>query len=238
MPRAKTMRLYIVRPGVYSARMDRKLDVRAAGRAWRLCASASLEEVWEAMGADDFDEDNIPYWMELWPAGIALAGWLAEKREEIRGRFCLDIGCGLGLTSLAGQWLGARMLAFDRQPEALSHCRASAALNCLAPPALLAMDWSRPALAKNRIWRAWASDVAYEKRFTKPLLALLRHALAPDGAAWIAEPGRDIFRDFLEQAEALGWSASLAREEILRPDPGRMSIRARIWELVDLRPEK
>ena len=81
----------------------------AAGRQWRLTRAADLEELWDAMTADphNFEDERLPYWTELWPSSVALAGWLAARQEEIAGRVCLDLGCGLGLTALVGQWLGA-----------------------------------------------------------------------------------------------------------------------------------
>ena len=71
------------------------------------------------------EDDRIPYWTEIWPAGIALAEWLGEQRKKIENRVCLDLGCGLGFTALAGAWLGAKVLAMDYQYQALYY----AALN-------------------------------------------------------------------------------------------------------------
>ena len=71
------------------------------------------------------EDDRIPYWTEIWPAGIALAEWLGEQRKKIENRVCLDLGCGLGFTALAGAWLGAKVLAMDYEYQALYH----AALN-------------------------------------------------------------------------------------------------------------
>lgn len=71
------------------------------------------------------EDDRIPYWTEIWPAGIALAEWLGEQRKKIENRVCLDLGCGLGFTALAGAWLGAKVLAMDYEYQALYY----AALN-------------------------------------------------------------------------------------------------------------
>ena len=91
------------------------ISVRAAGRLWRLSRAADLEQLWDAMTAspDDFDDERLPYWTELWPSSVALAGWLAQQRQCIAGQHCQDIGCGLCLTAKLGQWLGAKMTALD-----------------------------------------------------------------------------------------------------------------------------
>lgn len=101
--------------------MRRAFRVRACGRSWELTRAADLEQLWHAMTDDprNFEDERLPYWTELWPSSVALAEWLALRREEIAGRPCLDLGCGLGLTALAGQWLGARVTAVDYEEAAL-----------------------------------------------------------------------------------------------------------------------
>ena len=61
-----------------------QISVRAAGRLWRLERAADLEALWEAMtaDADDFADERLPYWTELWPASVALADWLGRDRRS------------------------------------------------------------------------------------------------------------------------------------------------------------
>lgn len=172
--------------------------------SWLLEKYGDLEEIWEGMGEDDPDE-RIPYWTELWPSSLALAQWLAARREEIRDRICLDLGCGLGFTALLGQKLGGRVLAVDYEPSALEYCGKNAVLNGVNPPWRLAMDWRAPALKQNSVYRIWAGDIIYEKRFITPVLEFLDYALEKDGLAWIAEPGRNIFYSFKDKAEEKGF---------------------------------
>src|SRR4051794_2998884 len=57
-----------------------------------------------------FEQDEfLPYWAELWPAGVALARAVAER--ELAGQRVLELGCGLALPSLAAAACGARVLA-------------------------------------------------------------------------------------------------------------------------------
>lgn len=91
------------------------ITVTAAGRDWKLKRASDFDSLWDEMVADgraDADE-HIPYWTELWPSSIALCSWLSERRDEIAGRSCLDLGCGLGLTALAAASLGAHVTAVD-----------------------------------------------------------------------------------------------------------------------------
>lgn len=47
-----------------------------------------------------FDEDEfMPYWAELWASGVALAAVVAAR--DVKGLRVLELGCGLGLPSIA-----------------------------------------------------------------------------------------------------------------------------------------
>ena len=63
------------------------ISVRACGRLWRLQRAADLETLWNAMLDDpqNFEDERLPYWTELWPSSIALCRWLEERRAEIAG---------------------------------------------------------------------------------------------------------------------------------------------------------
>ena len=119
-----------------------RIEAQVEGRSWTLERPADLESLWEAMcarsagspglgGVPGFDggDERLPYWVELWPAAVLLARWLHRQGEGLRGRTCLDAGCGLGLSALVAASFGARVLAFDYEAEALRFARKNAALN-------------------------------------------------------------------------------------------------------------
>src|SRR3954452_21142023 len=74
-------------------------------------SEALLDE--HAFEADEF----IPYWAELWPSGVALARAIAAR--ALKGARVLELGCGLGLPSIAAALGGGRVLATDLSPPAL-----------------------------------------------------------------------------------------------------------------------
>ena len=160
------------------------ITVTAAGRDWKLKRASDFDSLWDEMVADgraDADE-HIPYWTELWPSSIALCSWLSERRDEIAGRSCLDLGCGLGLTALAAASLGAHVTAVDYEFDTLHYARVNAAANGISPePVWLAMDWRHPALREGSMERIWGGDIMYETRFVAPVLSLFSHCLAPGG---------------------------------------------------------
>ena len=205
-----------------------RIEALIGGRLWKLRTAGNLEELWEKIGGEDYS--RIPYWTELWPSSIALGEWLCIAQEEIRGKTCLDLGCGLGLTALIGQSLGANVAGIDYEPAALACCRANAALNHCPEPAWLLMDWASPGLKMGRADILWAADVAYEEAFWEPLLNLMAQAVA-GGRAWLAEPGRTIFYSFLRKARAGGWSARPVHRRIIPEWNGQKNgVRTAIWE--------
>ena len=210
------------------------IAVQAAGRLWRLTRAADLEQLWEAMTStpDDFDDERLPYWTELWPSSVALAGWLERHREIIRGRCCLDMGCGLGLTAMVGQWLGARVTGMDYEQEALRFAAQNADLNEVPQPLWTVMDWRKPAVRPGSMHRIWGGDIMYEKRFVAPVLRFLDHSLAPEGLAWVAEPGRTVYDAFLHALQNGGWQGRRVYSETIEPLYAQpVPVTVHVWEI-------
>src|SRR4051812_115944 len=63
------------------------------------------------------DEEFLPYWAELWPSGVALAR--AVSPRALRGARTLELGCGLGLPSIAAALAGGGGLAPPLLPYAV-----------------------------------------------------------------------------------------------------------------------
>lgn len=215
-----------------------EIRASALGRTWRLARAADLEELWNAMAENDFADERVPYWTELWPSAPVLADWLATKRDVIRGELCLDLGCGLGLTSLVGQSLGARVVAADYEPEALTFCALNARLNGVHAPALLATDWRAPAIRAGIFPFVWGADIIYERRFFIPVIDALSMALTREGICWLAEPGRTIFSEFLETASRKGWEATKVAERVTPGEGAKGApITVTVWRMRKPAPE-
>ena len=208
--------------------------VHLCGRPWRLVRTHELESLWNSMGEDDLNEDErLPYWTELWPASIALCSWLFEQRSTIAGRVCLDLGCGLGLTALVARWLGAKVMAFDYEFEALHYARINAGHNGISQPLWLAMDWRMPALARHSADCLWGGDIMYESRFAAPVLDFIEYALAPGGRAWVAEPCRNVYDVFRSALHARGWAGRCVYEQKVEALYAQaVPVTVRVWELM------
>ena len=137
----------------------------------------------EAFARDEF----LPYWAELWPAATALA----EALPDVRGLRVVELGCGLGVTSLVAAAKGAEVTATDWATDAVELLRENAARNSLALRAEV-RDWREP--WDERFDLALAADVLYERRNVEPLLDRLRE-LAPEALVGLA--GRPYEAEFL-----------------------------------------
>jgi predicted nicotinamide N-methyase len=139
-----------------------------------------------------FQDEFMPYWAELWPAGLRLADALPDVREQR----VVELGCGLGVPSLVAAAHGADVTATDWAPEAIELLETNAARNGVEVKTEV-RDWRKP--WKERFDVALASDVLYERRNVKPLLARLAE-LAP--VALIGLAGRPYESTFLHRLGA------------------------------------
>jgi predicted nicotinamide N-methyase len=171
--------------------------VAIAGRDLGLLRPRDAEALLDEEAFDH--EEFLPYWAELWPSALALARAIGTR--ALHGARTLELGCGLGLPSLAAALAGGRVLATDWAPDAVAMTARNAERNGIALETL-ACSWSAPApLLERGPWDiVLASDVLYEARNGDALLPLLPRLLAPRGEVWLADPGRPASEGFFAAA--------------------------------------
>lgn len=73
---------------------------------------------------------DLPYWAFAWPGGQALARWLLDHPELVRGRSVIDLGSGCAIEGVAARLAGAsRVVCIDADPVAAVACSLNARLN-------------------------------------------------------------------------------------------------------------
>jgi predicted nicotinamide N-methyase len=73
---------------------------------------------------------SLPYWCAPWPGGQALARWLLDHPEEVRGKRVMDFGTGSGIVAIAAMKAGAAsVVAVDVDRFATTACEINAAAN-------------------------------------------------------------------------------------------------------------
>ncbi|MEX2194014.1 MAG: 50S ribosomal protein L11 methyltransferase [Thermoleophilaceae bacterium] len=137
-----------------------------------------------------------PYWSVLWRSGVALACEL--EGAALRGLRVVELGCGLGVPSIAAARVGAAVLATDESDEALALVARNAQANGVRLETAR-VDWTEPGelLRRAPFDLLLAADVLYERANVALLLSLLPR-LAPE--AWLADPGRPAGDAFIEEA--------------------------------------
>lgn len=60
--------------------------------------------------------DRDPYWCRLWPSAVALAQFILQQPELVKGKRVCDIGCGLGLAGIAAALAGEHT-SFINSPD-------------------------------------------------------------------------------------------------------------------------
>jgi predicted nicotinamide N-methyase len=97
-------------------------------RLWLLGDDVDLN----ARVSELFAIDAAPYWAFCWGSGQALARYLLDHPELVRGQRIADFGAGCGVAALAALHAGAaHALAVDIDPSALKAAEANARLNGL-----------------------------------------------------------------------------------------------------------
>jgi predicted nicotinamide N-methyase len=144
-------------------------------------------------------EEFLPYWAELWSSAVALAHDVSCR--SLRGARVLELGCGLGLPSIAAAMAGGRVLATDWSPEAVRATDENARRNGVEVETAV-VAWGAPdAIVERAPWRfVLASDVLYERRNVDLLLDLLPRLVDRSGEILIADPSRAPAERFLELA--------------------------------------
>ena len=168
-----------------------------SGRPLRVMRPRESEEL---LVEEAFErEELLPYWAELWPSSLALARAIGAR--SLRGARTLELGCGLGLVSIAAAQAGGRVLATDWSAEAVRFAKDNAERNGIQIETAV-VDWSAPEPILDRApWQlVLGSDVLYERRNVDQMLDLLPRLVDRTGEVWIADPGRETSVAFLERA--------------------------------------
>ena len=133
-----------------------------------------------------------PFWAFAWAGGQALARWLLDHPEEVRGRRVLDFATGSGLVAVAAMRAGA---ASALGADIDGFCEAAVALNASANGVRVAftaadlLDAEPPSDADL----VCAGDIAYEQPLAGRVRAWLRAARAGGARVLVGDPGRTYF---------------------------------------------
>jgi len=132
-----------------------------------------------------------PYWAFAWAGGQALARYVLDHPEIVRGKRVLDIGAGSGLVGLAAAHAGAAdVLAADIDAFACAAIRLNAAANPWTNDCTI-MVTEEDMIGAAGAWDViLVGDLFYERPLAERLLAWLGPL---DATALLGDPGRNYF---------------------------------------------
>jgi ETFB lysine methyltransferase len=179
-------------------------DIRVSHRTINLLRPRSADEL---ISEEDFERDErLPYWAELWPSSTVMANFVLT--ETGAGRDTIELGCGVGLVSIAAAMAGHGVLATDYYEEALKFTRANATRNLGHELDTRVLDWRSIPADVGRFDLVLASDVLYETRYAGLVAETIDRVLSPQGEAFVADPGRVATEAFVHECEKLGLGVS------------------------------
>ena len=177
---------------------------------------------------EDFVKDErLPYWADVWPSSIILAEKLLEL--DGTGRAALELGCGVGLSTLAATSAGFDVLSTDYYEDALDVTRANVFRNLGTIARTRLVDWRHLPDDLGTFDLVFASDVLYEAEYAALLPTLPNPLLMRGGIALIADPGRVAAPLFVE---ACATNGLVVRKKETRPfEAGEIKQRIDIYEV-------
>ena len=132
-----------------------------------------------------------PFWAFAWAGGQALARYVLDTPDLVRGKQVVDFASGSGIVGIAAMKAGAaRVLCADID----GFCQAALSLNQAANDVVC--DFTEANLLETPPPPAdviLAGDICYEKPMTDKVMAWLKTARAQGATVLIGDPGRTYF---------------------------------------------
>lgn len=179
----------------------------------RLYLANEVVPLWQAT-EEELAESGLPppFWAFAWAGGQALARYLLDHPEVVRGKRVLDFAAGSGLQGIAAALAGAASVeAADIDAFACAACRLNASANRVG---LTVIEKDIVGCA-NAGWDVvLAGDVCYERPAAERVSAWLRSLAGGDCLVLLGDPGRTYLpRQGLERIIAYGVKTSRELED-------------------------
>jgi len=140
----------------------------------------------------------------LWPSSIILASTVAQL--DLRGKTVLEIGCGIGLSSILLHSMGTDVTASDYHPQAREFLRINLLYNDLPPLPFEPGNWNVPNPALGEFDLIIGSDILYEPDQADKVSSFISQHSASKVQVIIVDPGRRNRSKFSRNMQSMGFS--------------------------------
>jgi len=132
-----------------------------------------------------------PFWAFAWAGGLALARYLLDHPETVRGRLAIDIASGSGVAAIAAAMAGAAAVtAYDIDPVAAAAIGMNAAANGVMVPAVCADILDQDDLPAPGTGLVLVGDAFYEPDLAGKVTRLAERGHARGAAVLVGDFGR------------------------------------------------
>jgi len=173
----------IIRAGTRLAAVPLVPEIRLHQASEPIGLWQRTEEVTGQAGLDP------PFWAFAWAGGRALARYLLDHPETVRGRRVIDIASGSGLVAIAAAMAGAAAVtAYDIDPLAAAAIEVNAAANGVTIPAVRADVLNADTPPDTDL--VLVADAFYERDLAAQVLRFLEQSHAAGAAVLAGDFGR------------------------------------------------
>ncbi len=147
-----------------------------------------------------------PIFGTIWPSSMVLAHYISHYQTE--GKRILEVGCGMGLSSLLLNKQQADITATDYHPEAEFFLQRNTKLNNDKLIAFECVNWIDSTDNLKRFDLIIGSDLLYEDEHAQQLANFINNHAKPNCEVIIVDPGRGRKNKLRSQMEKYGYSST------------------------------
>ncbi len=147
----------------------------------------------------------------MWDSGTVLAHQMQDV--DITDKRILEVGCGIGLSSLLLSSRGANITATDHHPEAQHYLTINTGLNRGKAIPFVRTGWSNRDNCLGKFDLIIGSDLLYEPHHADLLSGFINQHAKPTCEIIIVDPGRRQRARFSQAMRALGYTHSRSQPD-------------------------
>ena len=150
-----------------------------------------------------------PLFGVVWPSSEVLAHFMSDF--EIKGKRILEVGCGIGLTSLLLNRRQADITATDYHPEVEDFLQENTRLNDDELIPFIRTGWADEITRLGKFDLILGSDLLYEEEHAALLSGFIDQHAKPHCEVIIVDPGRSQYSRFSKLMTELGYTLNKSK---------------------------